>query len=65
MTIDEIDTTERPTYYDSCLDCGKGIIQIGLTKNIYILWEMDYCDCDETDEDTASETDEDEDEKII
>lgn len=67
MNIDEIDTTERPTYYDNCLYCGKGIIEIGLTKNIYINWEMDYCDCDETDEhtDSASETDEDEHEKII
>jgi len=61
MSINEIDTTERPNYYDNCLDCGKGIIEMGLTKNIYIKWNMDYCDCDQTD-DSCSE---DEDEKII
>lgn len=64
MSINEIDTTERPNYYDNCLDCGKGIIEVGLTKNIYIKWNMDYCDCDQTD-DSSSEEEEEEDEKII
>jgi len=59
LNIDEIDTTEKPTFYDTCLDCGKGIIQLGLTKNIYIKWEMDYCDCEDTDSDSDhSEIDE-------
>jgi len=62
LTIDEIDTTEKPTFYDTCLDCGKGIIELGLTKNIYIKWGMDYCDCEESDD---SDSDHSDNEKII
>jgi len=55
LTIEEIDYTEKPKFYDYCGDCGCGLIEEGLTKNIYITWEMDYCDC-ETD---SSDSDQD------
>ena len=62
LTIDEIDYTEKPKFYDYCGDCGYGLIQEGLTKNIYIKWDMDYCECDE---DSASEAENSDQEKII
>ena len=60
--IDDIDYTEKPKFYDYCNNCGYGLIDEGLSKNIYIKWELDYCECDE---DSASEAENSEQEKII
>lgn len=51
MTIEEIENTEKPTYTDHCYDCNKGIIDYNLTKNIYIKWGMDFCECEDSDSD--------------
>ena len=61
LTIEEIDSTEKPSYVDHCCDCNKGIINLYISKKIYDLWDMQYCECDESDE---SDSDSD-DEKII
>tara|TARA_R110001632_G_scaffold205712_1_gene329535 strand:+ start:172 stop:1020 length:849 start_codon:yes stop_codon:yes gene_type:complete len=51
LTIEEIDTTEKPIFIDHCYDCNKGIMDLAISKRIYDLWEMDYCDCDDSDSD--------------
>ena len=51
LTIEEIDTTEKPNFIDHCYDCNKGIMDLAISKRIYDLWEMDYCDCDDSDSD--------------
>jgi len=45
--IDDIDYTQRPTYYDYCLDCNYGIREMDASKNIYNKWDMEYCECSE------------------
>ena len=60
LTIEEIDSTERPSYVDHCCDCNKGIMNLYISKKIYDLWDMQYCECDESDSDSDSD-----DEKII
>ena len=56
LTIDEIDHTEKPEFYDYCSNCGGGKIEEGLTTNIYEKWSMEYCECSKTD--SEYETDE-------
>jgi len=46
MTIEEIDHTERPEFYDYCLDCGCGMKETDVSSKIYDNWDMDYCECE-------------------
>lgn len=50
MTIEEIDHTERPEFYDYCLECGCGIKDNDISSKIYDKWDMDYCECESDDE---------------
>lgn len=49
LTIEEIDYTERPQFDENCDDCGLPI-NYDVPINILNKWEIDTCDCEETDD---------------
>ena len=49
LTIEEIDYTERPQFDEVCDDCALPI-NYDVPLNIINKWEIDTCDCEETDD---------------